>query len=306
MNPTMSSQQQTAAAIDPIMPTRARCAVLFILATLMLAGLVPTLPAEEAQESGGAGELTEQETQATYQASEVAKKPGKGEGVGAGWPQGMENYKIRFIRLNHGGVGWDDGMRKSAAEVNFLQEFAKATGFKKIARKGESHSIKLLDKYPDDGFPPFVYLTGNGVMGRVGARDTKILRQYCLKGGMLIADAGSANFHRSFTHFIRRVFPDKTLIDIADDDPLYQSPYRFPTGAPAFWHHGGRRALGIKHEGRWVAFYHPGDMNDAWKSPANNDVSPEMREAATQLGINLLFHAFVQWDKATAKARAEQ
>jgi hypothetical protein len=49
---------------------------------------------------------------------------------------------------------------------------------------------------------------------------------------------------------------------------IYQLPYGFPDGAPAFWHHGGRRAKGIKHEGRWVVFYHPGDMNDAWKSRA--------------------------------------
>ena len=40
---------------------------------------------------------------------------------------------------------------------------AQATGFKKIANKGESHSIALLAKYPKDGFPPFVYITGNSV-----------------------------------------------------------------------------------------------------------------------------------------------
>ncbi|BCX46279.1 lytTR family transcriptional regulator [Haloferula helveola] len=250
-------------------------------------------------------QVMEKQTQLTYEASANAKagKMGKGGGTDGGWPEGMEDYKVRFIRLDHGGAGWDDGMDQTDADINFLRNFAQATGFKKIARKGESHSIALLSKYPDDGFPPFVYLTGNGNMGRVSSADAKILREYCLKGGMLIADAGSESFHRSFTHFIRQVFPDKPLLDIADDDMLYQLPYGFPDGAPAFWHHGGRRALGIKHEGRWIAFYHPGDMNDAWKSPGYTDVTPEMRDAAMNLGINLVYYSFNQWNDAIAKQR---
>ena len=120
---------------------------------------------------------------------------------------------------------------------------------------------------------------------------------------MLIADAGSASFHRSFVHFIKQVFPDKPLVDIADDDVLYLQPTSFPNGAPAFWAHGGRRALGIKHEGRWVVFYHPGDMNDAWKSSAYTDVTPEMRDAAMNLGINLVAYSFNQWNDAVAKLR---
>jgi hypothetical protein len=227
---------------------------------------------------------------------------GKGGGTEGGWPEGMEDYKIRFIRLDHGGSGWSDGMDETGADVNFLREFAQATGFKKIARSGESHSIALLRKYPRDGFPPFVYLTGNGGMGRTTQSDEKILRDYCLGGGLLVADAGSLAFDQSFRSFIRKVFPDKPLVDIADDDELYRLPFMFPDGAPAFWHHGGRRALGIKHEGQWVVFYHPGDMNDAWKSPGYTDVSPEMRASAMHLGINLVRYAFDRWNDAVAKA----
>ena len=244
-------------------------------------------------------------TELTYEANPNAAvgQLGKGGGDQGGWPEGMDNYKIRFIRLDHGGAGWEDGMNQTGADINFLRHFSQVTGFKKIARKGESHSIALLDKYPDDGFPPFVYLTGNSRMGTVNSRDAKILREYCLKGGMLIGDAGSPAFHQSFTHLMRQVFPDKPLLDIADDDMIYQLPYTFPEGAPAFWGHGGRRALGIKHEGRWCVFYHPGDMNDAWKLPGYTDVTPEMRDAAMNLGVNLIRYSFDQWNDAVAKAR---
>jgi len=249
--------------------------------------------------------LMEEMTQARYEASVNAKagKLGQGGGKKGGWPEGAEDYRFRFIRLNHGGNGWDDGMNQTDADINFLHAFAKSTGFDRIANKGEAHSIALLDKYPEDGFPPFVYMTGNGNMGRVNSNEMKILREYCLGGGMLIADAGSPQFDRSFRQFIGKVFPDKPLLDIADDDMIYQLPYGFPNGAPAFWAHGGTRAQGIKHDGRWIVFYHPGDMNDAWKSPGYSDVTPEMRDAATNLGINLVYYSFNQWNDAVMRKR---
>jgi len=245
----------------------------------------------------------EEQTQATYAANNAKSgKMGKGGGKEGGWPEGMENYKIRFIRLEHSGAGWDDGMDASNADINFLRAFAETTGFKKIASSGESHSIALLKKYPKDGFPPFVFLTGDGNL-EINESDRKILREYCLNGGMLIADAGSVSFHNNFMRVIRQVFPDKPLIDIADDDMLYQVPFAFPNGAPPFWRLGGTRALGIKHEGRWIAFYHPGDMNGAWKSPGYTDVTPDMRDAAMNLGVNLLYYSFNQWNDAISKQK---
>lgn len=260
---------------------------------------IPDLDNTEADE-----EMKEM-TELTYTANPNAAvgQLGKGGGDKGGWPEGMDDYKIRFIRLDHGGEGWDDGMHQTGADINFLRHFSQVTGFKKIARKGESHGIAMLAKYPKDGFPPFVYLTGNHNMGRVYPRDIKALREYCLGGGMLIADAGSRTFHNSFTHFMRQVFPDKPLLAIADDDIIYSLPYTFPNGAPAFWGHGGRRAMGIKHEGRWIVFYHPGDMGDAWKLDIYTDVTPEMKDAAMNLGVNLIRYSFDQWNDAVAKAR---
>jgi hypothetical protein len=276
------------------------------LTLVILGGCFSSLRAEDPQTSAEIDENIEQLTKSIY---ETSTNPGRGivcrvsgtQGrTKGGWPKCTEDVKFRFIRLDHGGEGWDDGMGKSGADTNFLQAFAKATKFK-VAKKGESHAVGLLSKYPDDGYPPFIYLTGNGSMGRVNRADTMILREYCLKGGMLIGDAGSVKFHQSFLHFMRQVFPDKKLVDIADDDMIYQQPYGFPNGAPAFWHHGGRRPMGIKHNGRWCVFYHPGDMNDAWKSKAFTEVTPEMRDAAMHLGINLVYYSFNQWNKAIQK-----
>jgi hypothetical protein len=186
------------------------------------------------------------------------------------------------------------------ADMNFLEEFNRLTGFK-IATKPESHAIRLLKKY-DKGFaPPFVYMTGDGNID-IPDSDRRILRDYLIGGGMLFADCGSAKWDKAFRSFIVSVFPGEPLIQIADDDPLFQMPYTFPNGAPPLWHHGGNRALGMKYKGRWCVFYHPGDINDAWKT-GHSGMAPEMAEGAFQMGVNIVYYSFTQYLELTAKYR---
>ena len=92
---------------------------------------------------------------------------------------------------------------------------------------------------------------------------------------------------------MRQVLPEKPWIDIANDDIIYRQPYRFPKGAPPLWHHSGKRALGIKHNGRWVVFYHQGDINDAWQE-GGSGVSAGTRKLAFKMGINVVNYAFNQ------------
>ena len=220
-----------------------------------------------------------------------------GGGLYGEWLKRMATEKLRFIRLDHGGRCWDDGMGRTGADVNFLGELSRTMGFR-AASKGESVTPEQLARFPGDGFPPFVYITGNGKVGRLSSEDDKKLREYCLRGGMLIIDAGSAEFDRSVRESVRRIFPGWPLVDVSDDDVVYQTPYAFPNGAPAFWHHGGARLMGITREGRWLVLYHPGDMNDAWKSKGYVDVAPEMRQNAFRLGTNLVVYSHFQREAA--------
>ena len=91
----------------------------------------------------------------------------------------------------------------------------------------------------------------------------------------------------------RTILPDKAIVEVAADDPLLQEPFAFPKGAPPMWHHGGWKLLGYKHEGRWIVIYHPGDVNDAWKS-VNMGANAEMVESAFRLGINIFYYAWKQ------------
>jgi hypothetical protein len=230
-----------------------------------------------------------------------AGRMGAGGGKKGGWPDGMENALVRFIRLDHGGAGWDDGMSSvHRADQNFLEEFHKLTGFK-VSNKPEAHPIRLLARYRKGFAPPFVYLTGDGNIGASGS-DVQVLRNYLLGGGLLFADAGSRRFHDSFRGLMQQVFPGQPLRVIADDDPLFQFPFSFPNGAPPLWHHGGMRAMGIKHRDRWVVFYHPGDINDAWKT-GHSGIQPDLAEGAYHMGVNIVYYAFTHYLEETKQYR---
>ncbi|MFC1600893.1 DUF4159 domain-containing protein [Candidatus Sumerlaeota bacterium] len=237
-------------------------------------------------------EEVDKETENQYQATELAGKLGKGGGKKGGWPNGMENARVRFIRLRYEGGDWDQQMGKGA-DYNFLIKFHELTGFK-IAAQTEAVTISDLKRFPKHKAPPFVYLTGQRHIN-VSQRDIKTLRWYLLEeGGMIFADNGGGNFNWAFRNLMRRVLPDKQWIDIANDDIIFRQPYIFPHGAPPLWHHSGTRALGIKHQGRWVVFYHQGDINDAWQE-GGSGISASLRKAAFQLGVNVVNYSFNQY-----------
>lgn len=226
---------------------------------------------------------------------------GKGGGTQGGWPDGMENHKVRLIRMQFDGPGWDDGMdSKQRADLNFLDEFRKLTGFN-VTTKTESHRMALLARYPKGYAPPFVFMTGEGDIG-VNDRDVKALRAYLLDGGMLFVDCSSPRFHQAFCALMATTLPGEPLKVIADDDIIFQVPFPFPNGAPPFWHHAGTRALGIKHKGRWVVFYHPGDMHDAWKT-GKSGMRADLADEAVQLGVNVVYYAFTHYLELTRKYR---
>jgi len=234
-------------------------------------------------------ELNEQ-TMDTYVATATTakRKGGKGKGTG-GWPQGLEGSSIRFIRLKYSGGDWDQDMGKGA-DYNLLLKFYSWTGMK-VARDTEFREIPRLKMFPKHRAPPFVFMTGmKGI--NLSEREVKVLRWYCLEeGGMLFIDNGGGNFGSAVRQMIRRVFPGKGLVDIPNDDKIFQEPYIFPDGAPPFWHHDGHRALGVRDEGRWCVFYHPGDVNDAWKDD-HSGASDEVADQAYKLGVNIMYYAF--------------
>lgn len=232
-------------------------------------------------------------TEDTYTAQQVGAL-GAGGGTKGGWPNGMENARVRFIRLEYDGGDWDQDMG-FGADYNMLLKFHEITGFN-IWNKTESIRIPQLLRFPKNRAPPFIYITG-GLKGgmNVSASEIKVIRKYCLElNGMLFADNGGGNFDRGFRSLLHRAFPELPVIDISNDDILYKQPFVFPDGAPPLWHHSGRRGLGVKYNGRWIVFYHQGDINDAWKD-GHSGASDQVAANAYKLGINIIYYSFCQY-----------
>jgi len=232
-------------------------------------------------------------TEDTYEAQQLGKL-GAGNGTKGGWPDGMEDAKVRFIRLEYDGGDWDQDMGYDA-DYNMLLVFHELTGFN-IWPKTESIHITDLKRFPKNRAPPFVYLTG-GLKGRVNVSQSEIkaLRDYCLKmGGMVFADNGGGNFDRSFRAVMGRTFPELPIVEISYDDVIFKQPFYFPRGAPPLWHHSGQSAMGVKYKGRWIVFYHQGDINDAWKE-GHSGASPGIAAQAYKLGVNVMAYAFNQY-----------
>jgi len=238
-------------------------------------------------------EEVEELTERLHEAESIGKL-GQGGGKEGGWPNGMEKAKVRFIRLEYSGGDWDQDMG-FGSDYNMLLKFRELTGFN-IWPNTEHIMVAQLRRFHRKRAPPFVYITGGLEGGMFFTQsEIKTLRYYCLEmGGLIFADNGGGNFDGNFRLLMRRVFPDLPMITISHDDVIFAQPFVFPNGAPPLWHHSGDDAIGIKSRGRWVVFYHQGDINDAWKDD-HSGASKGLANQAFKLGINVINYAFNQY-----------
>ena len=142
---------------------------------------------------------------------------------------------------------------------------------------------------------PYLYMTGHGNI-RFTDEEVARLRLYLTSGGFLHADDNYGMDH-SFRREMARVFPDKELVEIPFDHPVYHSWFDFPRGLPKIHEHDGHPAqgFGIFHEGRLVVFYtYECDLGDGWEDqPVHNDPE-ERRQAALRMGTNIIVYALSQ------------
>ncbi|MFP4054848.1 MAG: DUF4159 domain-containing protein [Phycisphaerae bacterium] len=247
----------------------------------------------------------EEESRDTYKADAdaVHGRMGAGGGKEGGWPEGMKDGRVRFARMKYDCRGWDDGMDDvTAADINFLDYFRNLPSVNfPVARRGEAYTMRQYMTLPKGFKPPFIYMTGSGSF-HLPKADIERMRDYIKEGGMVFADAGSKRWASSFENFARRLFPGQDLLTVADDDPIFSRPFGFPNGAPPLWHHGGFKAKGIRIKGRWVVFYHPGDVNDAWKT-GHSGIRRYQAKQAFRLGVNIIWYSFTNYLDLTREHR---
>ncbi len=220
-------------------------------------------------------------------------KVGQGQGEGAGFSGGTKSGKVRFFRLRYNGGDWDQDYGVGG-DLNLLIQYGIMTG-QKVAKKTEDVTASELGRFKRLASPPLIYITGQKSIS-LNAREKKILRNYVLdRHGMIFGDnGGSRHFHNQFLSLMREITGAREVA-VPLDDYIHMRPNQIPF-LPYVSPHGGKVALGWKVNGRWVAYYHPGDIGDAW-ADGHAGVSRSVSNACYQLGINIIYYAYAEHNK---------
>lgn len=141
----------------------------------------------------------------------------------------------------------------------------------------------------------YVELTGHGNI-IFSESDAMNLRTYMEAGGFLHAD-DNYGMDEYFRREIKKVFPDKELVELPPSHPIFHQKYDFPNGLPKIHEHDNKppQAFGIFIEDRLVCLYtYECDLGDGWEDPDVHNDPAELRQKALEMGANIISFVFDQ------------
>ena len=157
----------------------------------------------------------------------------------------------------------------------------------------EEVRIKLTDDNANQY--PYLYLTGHGNL-RFTDNEMIALRSILMNGGFLHAD-DNYGMDASFRREIKRVFPNKDLIHLPHDHPVFHIYYSLPKGLPKVHEHDNKppQALALFEDERMILLYtYESDLGDGWEDASVHQDPWPVREAALKMGVNIIYFALTQ------------
>jgi hypothetical protein len=191
---------------------------------------------------------------------------------------------LHIGRLHYDGGG--DWYSNPSSLPNWMRAFQQRTGIVTV------HEEVVLR--PDDDALyrcPVVYMNGHGLV-KFSEEEAKYLREWMLHGGFLWAD-DNYGMDRSFRQEVKRLFPDRELELLPNDHVLFRSFYTLP-GLPKIHEHDGKppEALVIRDRDRIVLLYtYESDIGDGLEDPDVHKDTPERREAAMRMAVDVMIYA---------------
>jgi hypothetical protein len=238
----------------------------------------------------------EKETANQYQAGQGTGLLGDGDGEGGGFGKGKAKGKIRFIRLKHPDTKWDKNMG-IGKDQNLLAEFvARHPEYKgKMGEATEWKTIGELGNFGEKQSPPVVYVCGASSFTLTDT-EKKTLQKYLIeRHGMILGDdLAGQGFKQAFINVMNQI-TGVSYVTISRDDIIHQRPHNIPQ-LPIVVAHGGTTALGWKVDGRWVAYYHPGALSDAWTDD-HAGIKKPIADQCYMLGINILYYSHREYNQ---------
>jgi hypothetical protein len=192
---------------------------------------------------------------------------------------------VTVARLHYGGGG--DWYWGSSAIPNLLDFIRDSSN---IPIDTIEKTVQVMD---DNLFRyPFLFATGHGIM-KFTDEERERLRVYLSRGGFLFIN-DSYGMDKGVRKEVAALFPERELVEIPFDNPIYHSYYDFPNGPPKIHEHDNKpaRGFGIIIDGRVVLYFLvESDIGDGWEDPQVHNDPPEKREAALKMGLNIVAYA---------------
>jgi len=195
----------------------------------------------------------------------------------------VQEAALRIARLHYEGGG--DWYSNPSSMPNWMRGFQQRTGISTVHEE-------VVVRPGDDLFRyPIAYMNGHGNV-KFSDDDAAALRRWMLAGGFLWAD-DNYGMDQSFRREVTRIFPDRELVELPNDHPIYRSFYPLP-GLPKIHQHDAKppQAFAVFDGPRIVLLYtYESDIGDGLEDPEVHKDSPEKREAAMRMAVNILMYA---------------
>jgi|TARA_B100000959_G_scaffold83540_2_gene88977 hypothetical protein len=197
-----------------------------------------------------------------------------------------QTFSIARVHYSGGGDWYSD----PSSIPNLLKYLETNTA---ISVEHKDIRVNLIDE--DAHQYPFLYLTGHGNI-RLTDNEVISLRSILTNNGFLHAD-DNYGMDASFRRELKRVFPNKELVPLPNDHPIFHSFYSFPNGLPKVHEHDGKppQALALFDNNRMMVLYtYESDLGDGWEDASVHQDPWPIREAALQMGVNIIYYSLTQ------------
>ncbi|TVP75312.1 MAG: DUF4159 domain-containing protein [Gemmatimonadales bacterium] len=187
---------------------------------------------------------------------------------------------MALARLRYGGGDW---YANPTSLPNLARAIREDLG---LDMRDRDVVVEPLD--PELRDHPFLHMTGHGAVDFT-SEEAAALRAHLEDGGFLHAD-DNYGMDAAFREAMALVFPDRELVPIPPDHPVFHMVHSLPEGLPKIHEHDGEppSAWGIFVDGRLAVFYsHESDLGNGWEDPEVHEVPEPLRRQALQMGVNL-------------------
>jgi hypothetical protein len=227
------------------------------------------------------------------------------------WNQGAE---WTFARLmfppgpNDGYAGRFDGDWRGGSSL-WTQDYPRADRhFSQALRRLTRISVRSVEQPVNldesDAYDwPWLYAVQVGEWGLTDAQ-AKEMREYLLRGGFFMADDFHGSFEwEMFERRIKRVFPDRPIVEIEDKDAIFHTVYdldeRYQVPGDAHLRLGYKNnGIGAHWRGIYddkgrimVAISYNSDLGDAWEWADEAHYPEKFSSLAIRIGVNYVVYA---------------